>query len=104
MIETSGHLPECTDDLRQMLNPGEWVDEVTGEAECVLCCMLRDCEQRVNDEKHHDPGTRCDGCHSFGFEEGVQAARDAVAAVMDNVAPTFAKVLAAIDGVKGEQA
>ena len=26
---------------------------------------------------HHDPGTRCDGCHSFGYDEGYAAALSA---------------------------
>jgi len=60
-------------------------------------CTCGNCLSRVIDGAFHE-GQR------LGQQMGVQAARDAVAAVMDNAAPTFAKALAAIDGLKGEQA
>lgn len=68
------HLPECCMNMT----------DAPPDGHCI-CDRLRACEQRAYNEKHHDPGTRCDGCHSFGYDEGyaagVQAARDAVAAL-----------------------
>lgn len=63
----------------------EHVLECRWESQRCICDELRACEQRAYNEKHHDPGTRCDGCHSFGYDEGyaagLDAARDAVAAL-----------------------
>ena len=77
------HLPECTNDLRWMLNPGEWVNEETDEAECVLCCMLRACEERVRDEERGGAPVAAIELagYSRGYAAALDAARKAVAAL-----------------------
>lgn len=85
------HLPECPMlDERYPKHPLE---------KCDYCEMLRACEQRVNDEWVRDYG----GHRAFAL--GVQAAREAVAAVgvrKDTSNDMRVQALAAIDALRGE--
>ena len=100
----SEHLPECP--------------KYDGGVILCICDRLRQAEQRVRDDlytdaeveeynqKHYDKGRR------EGYDAGVTAARDAVAAVPEwaessdqatTVACDKADALAAIDALKGER-
>ena len=85
----SEHLPECMHSESD-LKPGFLV--------MCICDRLRACEQRVNDEWVRDYG----GHRAFAL--GVQAAREAVAAVgvrKDTSHDMRVQALAAIDALRG---
>jgi len=93
MAAACEHLPEC---------PCHGLDYIDAppsyKMPSCICDRLRACEQRVLLSK---PSIGLSAVYGYkiGRADGLDAARDAVAAVMDNAAPTFAKALAAIDGL-----
>ena len=93
MIETSGHLPECRGTIPVGANYITYC----------ICPALRACEARVKGEDWQDG-------YTTGHDRGVQAARDAVAALPCPITFCGLKIgdhaqshlLAAIDALRGE--
>lgn len=95
------HLPEC---------PANWGVGAMPDGPCIFCEMLRACEERVLEDLpavlfgHGDEKTVLQ-IRDTGYAAGVQAAREAVAAVSvrkDTSHDMRVQALAAIDALRGE--
>lgn len=110
MIETLGHYPECDD----------WRIGARRGVRACICEWLRACEARVRYDiaKSVDDGTaRLEGHRIVLLDAALDAARDAVAALLSDEAPEYlakwvwpygpaqmkADALAAIDALKEEK-
>lgn len=106
----SEHLPECP----QHIHWREHFDDYWCDDDCTadcICNRLRDCEQRLWDEAYaagfnhgraHGELLSCPISYKHGYKQGVEAAREAVAAVgvrKDTSHDFRVQALAAIDAL-----